>query len=112
MRCTPTIGLLMISMATHAVDFRKDIQPLLKNKCSRCHSGHEAKGGVKPGHLFGKTADERPCKTIENPATITDLHSTIFQAMGIPPTYNVTVEQRPFYATKDGKGRPLHGVLA
>ena len=27
-----------------AVDFKKDIQPLLKNKCSRCHSGHEAKG--------------------------------------------------------------------
>ena len=29
---------------TQAVDFKKDIQPLLKNKCSRCHSGHEAKG--------------------------------------------------------------------
>ena len=28
-----------------AVDFAKEIQPLLKNKCSRCHSGHEAKGG-------------------------------------------------------------------
>jgi len=69
-------------------------------------------GGVKEGQLFGKTADERPCKTIENPATITDLHATIFQAMGIPPSYNVTVEQRPFYATKDGKGRPLRGVLA
>ena len=30
---------------TQAVDFKKDIQPLLKNKCSRCHSGHKAKGG-------------------------------------------------------------------
>jgi len=69
-------------------------------------------GGVKRGHLFGKTADERPCKTIENPATITDIHTTIFQAMGIPPTHHVTVEQRPFFATKDGKGRPLRGVLA
>ncbi|MBC8324127.1 MAG: DUF1549 domain-containing protein [Verrucomicrobia subdivision 3 bacterium] len=28
-----------------ADDFKKDIQPLLKNKCSRCHSGHQAKGG-------------------------------------------------------------------
>ena len=46
MRCTPTIGLLMISMATHAVDFKKDIPPLLKNKCSRCHSGYESKGGL------------------------------------------------------------------
>ncbi len=31
--------------SAQAVDFKKDIQPLLKNKCSRCHSGHEAKGG-------------------------------------------------------------------
>jgi len=69
-------------------------------------------GGVKPGHLFGQTADERPCKTIANPATITDLHATIFHAMGIPPTHHVTVEQRPFYATKDGKGKPLRGILA
>jgi len=69
-------------------------------------------GGVKPGHLFGQTADERPCKTIANPATITDLHATIFHAMGVPPTHHVTVEQRPFYATKDGKGKPLRGILA
>ena len=48
-----------------AVDFKKDIQPLLKNKCSRCHSGHEAKGefsintrttllkAAKPGNSAG-----------------------------------------------------------
>ena len=35
---------LFITLAVHAVDFKQDIQPLLKNKCSRCHSGHEAKG--------------------------------------------------------------------
>jgi len=69
-------------------------------------------GGAKPGHLFGRTADERPCKTIADPATITDLHATIFHAMGIPPTHHVTVEKRPFYATKDGKGKPLRGILA
>ena len=43
------IGIAMIwvlaAWTSHAVDFQKDIQPLLKNKCSRCHSGHEAKGG-------------------------------------------------------------------
>jgi len=32
------------TLAVNAVDFKQDIQPLLKNKCSRCHSGHEAKG--------------------------------------------------------------------
>jgi len=69
-------------------------------------------GGASRGFLFGKTADERPCKTIENPATITDIHATIFRAMGIPADYHITTEKRPFYATKDGKGRPLKGVLA
>ena len=34
-------------------------------------------GGASRGHLFGETADERPCKTIKDPATITDLHATI-----------------------------------
>ena len=37
-------ALLLTSSSLMAVDFEKDIQPLLKNKCSRCHSGHEAKG--------------------------------------------------------------------
>jgi len=69
-------------------------------------------GGASRGHLFGKTADERPCKTIQDPATITDLHATIFRAMGVPPDYRVTFEQRPFYATKDGQGRPLRGIIA
>ena len=69
-------------------------------------------GGASRGFLFGETADERPCKTIKDPATITDLHATIFHAMGIPPTHHVTVEQRPFYTTKDGKGKPLRGILA
>jgi len=69
-------------------------------------------GGASRGFLFGKTADERPCKTIENPATITDIHATIFRAMGIPTDYHTTTEKRPFYATKDGKGRPLKRVLA
>ena len=32
--------------------------------------------------------------------------------MGIPTNYHITTEKRPFYATKDGKGRPLKGVLA
>ncbi|MEX1229595.1 MAG: DUF1501 domain-containing protein [Planctomycetaceae bacterium] len=62
-------------------------------------------GGMKKGFLYGKTADERPCTTIENPVTVTDLHSTIYSAMGIAPDYQVTVEQRPFYVTVDGKGR-------
>ena len=42
-------------------------------------------GGVKKGFVYGKTADERPCTTIENPLPVEDLHATIFHALGIPP---------------------------
>ncbi len=61
-------------------------------------------GGVKRGFLYGKTAPERPCTTIENPINVTDLHATMLHTLGIAPDYHVTVEQRPFYATQDGRG--------
>jgi hypothetical protein len=61
-------------------------------------------GGVKQGVLYGKTADERPCTTIEKPIRIEDLHATIYRAMGISPKLAYEVERRPFYVTKDGKG--------
>jgi len=68
-------------------------------------------GGTKKGLLYGKTAPERPCTTIENPINITDLHATLLHALGIPPDYNVEVEQRPFYVTKDGRGEPRRELL-
>ncbi len=67
-------------------------------------------GGAKSGFLYGKTADERPCTTIENPINVMDLHATMFHALGIAPDYQVTVEQRPFYATQDGRGQ-VHANL-
>ncbi len=69
-------------------------------------------GGVKKGFLYGKTADERPCKIVENPVVMEDLHATLYHMMGIPPTVNYEVERRPFYVTKDGKGKPVLEVLA
>lgn len=69
-------------------------------------------GGIKKGQVYGKTADKRPCTTIENPVTITDLHSTILKALGIPANYGVYVQQRPFYATKDGVGKPVEALLS
>lgn len=69
-------------------------------------------GGVKKGFLYGKTADERPLLAIENPVSIEDLHATIFTAMGISPQTAFTVEKRPFYATKDGQGKPVLDVFA
>lgn len=68
-------------------------------------------GGARRGLLYGKTAPERPCTTIENPIGVTDLHATMVHALGISPEYHVEVEQRPFYVTKDGTGKPRADLL-
>ena len=64
-------------------------------------------GGIRKGNVYGKTADERPCKTIENPIVIDQVHQTIYHALGIPPEKNYLVEERPFYTTPDGAGKPV-----
>ena len=63
-------------------------------------------GGMKKGFLYGKTADERPCSTVEDRITIEDLHASIYRAMGISPKLSYEVEKRPFYVTRDGEGVP------
>jgi hypothetical protein len=68
-------------------------------------------GGMKKGFLYGKTAEERPCRTIENPVTIEDLHATIYRAMGIPADLSYVVEKRPVYVTRDGKGKVIRDLL-
>jgi len=69
-------------------------------------------GGVKRGHLHGETAPERPLITVKDPVSIPDLHATIFAAMGISPATAFDVEKRPFYATDNGKGRPVSALMA
>ncbi len=69
-------------------------------------------GGVKKGFLYGSTADERPLIATKNPVSISDLHATIFTAMGISPKTMYEVEQRPFYATLDGTGVPVTEIFA
>ena len=69
-------------------------------------------GGVKKGFVYGKTADERPCKSIENPVKIDQIHQTIYHALGIPADTNYEIEKRPFYTTPDGKGEPVLELLA
>ena len=68
-------------------------------------------GGVRKGYLHGKTADERPCKTLENRVVIEDLHATLFHALGISPKLAYEVEKRPFYVTKDGLGKPIQQLF-
>lgn len=69
-------------------------------------------GGVKKGTVYGKTADERPCTTIENPVPVEDLHASIYHALGIPPDHAFVVEKRPVYVTRDGKGKPIKNLFA
>src|ERR1043166_7286374 len=69
-------------------------------------------GGAPRGKVYGQTADERPCRIIKNPVTIDDLHATIYTALGIAPDTSYEVEKRPFYVTKDGKGKAIPELLA
>ncbi len=69
-------------------------------------------GGVKKGAVYGKTADERPCKIVENPVVMEDLHASIYHAVGIPPDLSYEIEKRPFYVTRDGVGKPVLELFA
>jgi uncharacterized protein (DUF1501 family) len=68
-------------------------------------------GGLKKGHVHGITADERPCKTIQGSVTIEDLHATIYRALGISPRLAYEIEQRPFFVTRDGEGKPVESLF-
>ncbi|MEQ9409961.1 MAG: DUF1501 domain-containing protein [Fuerstiella sp.] len=69
-------------------------------------------GGMKSGFVYGRTADQRPCIAVENPVSITDLHATIYQAMGIAARTGLEIERRPFYVTEDGQGKPVEALFA
>src|SRR4051812_46307500 len=69
-------------------------------------------GGVKRGYLHGKTADERPFKTLDQRVVIEDLHASIFRALGMSPKLSYEIEKRPFYVTRDGLGKPISEVFA
>jgi hypothetical protein len=69
-------------------------------------------GGMKRGFLYGATSPERPCLATENPVSVTDLHATIYTALGISPKTAFEIEKRPFYITEDGTGQSVTGVFA
>jgi len=69
-------------------------------------------GGVKKGYVHGRTADERPCRTLENRVVIEDLHASIYSALGISPKLAYEIERRPFYVTRDGLGRRIGELFA
>jgi hypothetical protein len=79
---------------------------------SSCNSMVFFGGGVKKGSVYGKTADVHPMLPVENPVSLPDVHATIFKAMGIPANHNYVTEGRPFYVTKDGKGKAIDAMFA
>ena len=69
-------------------------------------------GGFKGGYVYGRTAAEHPMVPIENAVRLEDVHATIYQALGIAPDTNFVTEGRPFYVTRDGKGKPVTALYA
>jgi hypothetical protein len=68
-------------------------------------------GGVKKGVAYGKTSDVHPMIPVENPVSLIDAYATIFKTLGIPADHHYVTEGRPFYVTKDGKGKPIDAML-
>jgi hypothetical protein len=69
-------------------------------------------GGIRKGYVHGATAEERPCKAITDPVDISQVHQTMYHALGIAPDTQYVVEGRPVYTTPDGEGKVLREVLA
>ncbi len=68
-------------------------------------------GGIQKGLVYGKTADERPCSSIEKTVIIDQVHQSIYHALGIPPETHYTIEGRPFYTTPDGNGTAVPALF-
>ncbi len=64
-------------------------------------------GGVRRGCLHGRTAEERPCRTLGQRVVIEDLHASLYSALGISPRLAYETERRPFYVTRDGQGQRI-----
>jgi hypothetical protein len=79
---------------------------------SSCNSRLFFGGGFKKGFVYGKTAGTHPMVPVENPVNLSDVHATVYKALGIPADASYVTEGRPFYVTKDGKGQPIDALLS
>ena len=79
---------------------------------SSCNSMLLFGAGVKHGVAYGKTSEKHPMIAVENPVNLSDVHATIYKALGIAPDHSYMTEGRPFYVTNNGKGQPIEAVLA
>lgn len=68
-------------------------------------------GGFKRGFAYGRAADRHPMVAIENVVSISDVHASIYQALGIASDVYYLSEGRPVRVTKDGKGTPIDALF-
>ena len=68
-------------------------------------------GGVKKGHVHGATADERPFVSVKDAVTISDLHASLYRAVGIPADLSYETEGRPFYRDPGRQGQGGRGAF-
>ena len=109
--------------ADEPADFDKDIRPILKNRCARCHSGHKRKGGFSidsraailkggesgPGAVPGQSAKSHLIKLVTStdadermpskskpltPAQIARLRAWIDDGLAWPKGFSFTQWQR------------------
>ena len=66
---------------------------------------------MKKGFLYGETADERPCTTIENPSDRGPARDDLPRD-GHRAEMPSSSRSGPFYVTKDGKGKPIRDLFA
>ena len=67
---------------------------------------------VISGRNRGQTGRVREVIAEKDRVVIEDLHATIYRALGISPKLAYTVEERPFYVTRDGLGKPIDSLFA
>ena len=68
-------------------------------------------GGMKRGYLHGRTADERPCKTIEKRVVIEDLHASIYHAVGHLSQAFLRDRKAPLLRHPYGLGKPIAALF-
>ena len=69
-------------------------------------------GGFKRGFAYGETTNENPLVPVGDTIEVSDLHATLFAALGIAPDVYYINEDRPVYVTKDGEGRQVTALYA
>ena len=78
---------------------------------NRCFSVWLAGGGIKPGHVHGKT-DDFGFNVVENPVPVHDLHATLLHLLGLDHTRLTYRFQGRDYRLTDIHGHVIRGILA